>query len=342
MNVLITGGLGFIGLNLVKHAIENENSWNLCVVDSDELRYELLSTIGHGNERRVHPECFTSCDKNFRLIYVPMHLDGGLKGKVESLFEWADAVVHLAALIDVEESLWHPMRYTMANCVVTSALIESCMKHFGTRSTFVHASSFAVYGNPVRVPVRMGDEAPIDPYGATKLYGDNLCAAYRVAESNNPSFWSLRLSNVYGPFGRTGVIHTFLQSLLDDPKKSLGISGDGEQVRDFVYVGDVVKVIAGILNMKGCEPGKTVNICSGMEHSINSLVTKEIPKVVGFQPKYEHQYPGRSNEIARSCGLPFGTSSLGGLKKGTTPIGEGLEATWEWFKNHHSTPMSSE
>jgi UDP-glucose 4-epimerase len=144
---------------------------------------------------------------------------------------------------------------------------------------FVYASSSSIYGDAERLPT--GEEtvpSPVSPYGATKLLAENLCHVYFKSYSV-PSV-ILRYFTVYGPRQRPDMaFNIFIARILHG--EELEIFGDGEQSRDFTYVGDIVE---GTILAGGGEPGSTYNIGSGRSSSLNSVIST-IESIIGRKAK---------------------------------------------------------
>ncbi len=178
-----------------------------------------------------------------------------------------DYVIHLAAVVSVDEARQDPWRACEVNVKGTLNLLNASLKAEVNR--FVYASSCAVYGDPDELPIREDFPLkPINTYGATKAAGEALVRAYTA--EHGLSAVALRYFNVYGP-GMSGgpyagVVHKFITAALQG--KPLTIYGDGEQTRDFIYVEDVAEA-----NVKALESevSGVYNIGSGVSVTINEL-----------------------------------------------------------------------
>ncbi len=249
MNVLVTGGCGFIGSNLVRRLV-NEG-YNVSVVD--DLCIGNLATI----EDLVE-------SKKVRFINGDITLPKIAKEVTKNI----DAVFHLAALIDANESADKPIPYFFTNVLGTVSMLEACVKNGVSR--FVFASSAAVYGNSKDLPLKESSPTkPIKPYGETKLLAEEYVKKYGNLSKLKTT--TLRLFNVYGPnhsSSYSGVITRFIERV----SKGLDpiIYGDGEQTRDFVHIDDIIN--AFLLTLKRQSGiGETFNIASGNPMSIRQL-----------------------------------------------------------------------
>ena len=210
---------------------------------------------------------------------------------LEALFlrERPSVVYHLAAQVDVRQSMACPVQDTEVNVVGTVNILELAGQ-VGSRVVFA-SSGGAVYA-PGSIPARVGDPClPISPYGAAKLAAETYVTLY--AQMRDVPHMSLRLANVYGPRqdtrGEGGVIALYAGA--EQRHEQLIIYGDGLQTRDFVFVGDVAR--AFVLAGSSTEPG-IINIGTGIETPIKDLA--DLFPV----PRIEH-HAARAGEVLRSA-----------------------------------------
>jgi len=266
--IVVTGGSGFIGTHLCGHLIDGGHSVRVIDIAPPKM--------GTGAE--------------FVRASV---LDTLRLGK---MFEGAEGVVHLAALIDVATSVADPYSDFSVNAAGTINVLEAARRAGVKKVAF--ASSAAVYGEPVRLPV---DEehptAPLSPYGAAKLAAEKYVLLYNSLYGMENT--ALRLFNVYGegqnagsPY--SGVITKFVDAISEGRQPM--IFGDGEQTRDFVHVDDVCDAFVRSIEGQGCS--SPLNIASGVETSVRELL-ETMCGISGadFSPTY---MPERKGEIARS------------------------------------------
>ncbi len=303
MKILVTGGAGFIGSWTVEAVIKAGHE--AIVVDD-------LSTGDLGNLRGIA--------KN--IVFV--NADVRDRGAVEEVFRahGPDAVIHLAAVVSVDEVAEDPVRGFEVNVHGTLNLLEVARRH--SVNVFVYASSAAVYGDPLELPIT--EEHPTRPknvYGATKLAGEALVNAYRGSYGIRAVV--LRYFNVYGPRMRpgpyAGVIRKFIEAVLGN--KPITIFGDGEQTRDFIYVEDVARAnlaalesgAAGIYNIGTGIPTKIVDLA----YTIMEIAGKEVPII------YADTRPG---DIMHSyADISRAKDELGWYPK--TGLKDGLRKTFE-------------
>ncbi|WP_420383928.1 NAD-dependent epimerase/dehydratase family protein [Novosphingobium sp.] len=300
MIILVTGGCGFIGANLVP--LLEAAGHDVRVFDSEIVgkRAHLVNFAGE----------FLSGD-----IRDPAALDAALAG--------VDVVIHLAADTRVIDSIADPSTNFDVNVVGSFRLLEA-MRARGVRR-IVNASTGGAIIGEAEPPVheRMVPN-PIAPYGATKLAVEGLCSAW--AGSYGFAAMSLRFANVYGPrsYHKGSAVAQFMRQALQGAP--LQIYGDGEQTRDFVYVGDLCR---GILRAIESGQSGVVQLGSGVPLSINQLIAA-IGKVAAPLPLTVAYHPARAGEIARTwCDISQARARLGFAPD--TNLSAGLAATWAWF-----------
>ncbi|MEM0118879.1 MAG: SDR family NAD(P)-dependent oxidoreductase [Thermofilaceae archaeon] len=253
MKVLVTGGAGFIGSHLVRRLVQS------------------------GYEVVVFDNFSTGSSENLGELMGDIEvIEGDVRDReaVEAVAQQADGVVHLAALIDVAESLQKPFLYLDVNVRGTLNVLEAARR----AGVFVFASSAAVYGNPVRLPI---DEEhplqPLSPYGASKVAGEALVSAYAHIHGFRPVV--LRLFNVYGPKqskAYAGVVVEFIKRIQRGEPPV--IFGDGAQTRDLVFIDDVVEYFVRALALERVRG--VYNIGSGKPISVLELA-EIVARVLG-------------------------------------------------------------
>jgi len=179
-------------------------------------------------------------------------------------------VIHLAAKIDVNESIQNPIECNNVNVTGTVNLLQACVKK--NIQNIIAASSAAVYGNLTEIPLlEYNPTIPLSPYGASKLSTENYLQAF--ANSFDMNCISLRFFNIYGihqTIQYAGVITKFIQNIQNN--LPLIIFGDGKQSRDFISIHDVIRAIHNaILKIDG-KRGNVYNIGTGKPRSVNELV----------------------------------------------------------------------
>lgn len=298
---LVTGGCGFIGINLVQRLRQKLN--HIRVFDN-------LSTGKYEHIRDCGVE-FVQAD-----IRDSAALGRACKGM--------EAVVHLAAHTGVVASVQEPLMDFEVNALGTLQLLRCCRQE-GVRKCVVASTGGAVIGMQTPPVHEEMVPKPVSPYGAGKLAAEGYCHAFWGAY-NFPTV-VLRFSNVYGPysFGKASVVASFMKNIYAE--KPLTVFGDGNQTRDFLYVQDLVSaVISALLFEGGCE---VFQIASGRETSIRELIDllKHITAPRDVEVRYE---PFRKGEILKSYSSIAKAGRLLGFYPATN-LENGLSKTWEWF-----------
>ncbi|MBI5739902.1 MAG: NAD-dependent epimerase/dehydratase family protein [Nitrospirae bacterium] len=246
MKVLVTGGAGFIGSNIVDRLIDE--GCEVVIVDD----------LSSGSERNINKKA-----RFYRLDIQDRRL--------ESVFhdEKPEYVSHYAAQIDVRKSVADPVFDAKINVLGTLNILQNCLVHKVRKVVFA-SSGGAVYGEQEIFPApETHPLKPISPYGITKLVAEHYLYYFRTVLGLD--YTVLRYANVYGPrqdpHGEAGVVAIFIRKLLSGEQPV--INGDGEQTRDFVFVGDVVD--ANIAALRNNVSEGAFNIGTGIETSVNRL-----------------------------------------------------------------------
>lgn len=272
MKVLVTGGAGFIGSHTVDKLIAK--GAKVVVVDN-------LST---GKEENLNPAA-----EFVRLDVIAEQLS-----QVFARFN-PEYVIHLAGQVSVARSTEDPILDSMTNIVGAVNVLENC-RRFGVKK-IVYSSSAAVYGNPDEIVVsETTPTVPASFYGVSKLTPEFYFKVFY--NLYGLKYTVLRYANIYGPrqdaLGEGGVISIFATRILAG--QAPAIFGDGEQTRDFVYVGDIAEA-----NIKALTGGDlmTLNVGTGNRTSVNQLfdIMKGITGA-GFSPQYSEARPG---DVRHSC-----------------------------------------
>ncbi|MBF0233691.1 MAG: NAD-dependent epimerase/dehydratase family protein [Desulfamplus sp.] len=301
--ILITGGCGFIGINLIS-LLTKHNKYNIRVLDNE--------TPGKKESLR---------DSNVDFI------KGDIRDKeiVEHALKDTKSVIHLAADTRVMDSIENPSYNFDVNVNGTLTLL-SAMEKLGVKR-IINASTGGAIAGDIEPPVHESIiPCPASPYGASKLAVEGYLSAF--SGSYGFSTTSLRFSNIYGPHSRhkSSVIASFMKSILE--RKELVIYGDGKQTRDYVYVDDISHGIYLALknNIRG-----VFQLGSGIPTSLNTLIDK-IRKTVGDDFKFSVRYDDyRKGEVRHTWSDIAKANKL--LKyQPEMSLDKGLEMTWEWYK----------
>ena len=268
MKILVTGGAGFIGSHIVEYLVQRGDS--VTVVDN-------LNTGKIENLKSVFKKInFAQIDiRDFKVL--------------KNLMENIDGIFHQAAMASVQDSFRIPEKFHDVNVNGTENIFKIA-KEFGIK--VVYASSSSVYGDTSILPTTESDEKrPINPYAKTKLEKDKLAEQYA---KNGLKVIGLRYFNVFGPRQSkeyAGVIKLFLERIQQGLPPL--VNGDGLQIRDFVYVDDVIN--ANILSMESDIDFEFFNIGTGTTISILDLANIII-KFSGLKIKPIHR-PALSGDV---------------------------------------------
>ncbi|HVM14744.1 MAG TPA: NAD-dependent epimerase/dehydratase family protein [Egibacteraceae bacterium] len=310
--MLVTGGAGFIGSNLVDRLLEDGHE--VTVVDD-------LSTGKLANLQRARR------DPDLPLHFQRLDITStALERAVDKARP--EVVLHLAAQIDVRRSVADPVHDALVNVIGTVQLLEACRRH-DVRKFVLTTSGGCIYGEPVAADLPIGEHYPghpHSPYGASKRGVEEYLHTYEALYGLR--WTSLALANVFGPRqdpgGEAGVVSIFGGRMLAG--QPVTIYGDGEQTRDFVYVDDVVHAFT--LAMDGGD-GLRFNIGTGQPTSVNTLYA-ELADLAGYADAAEHA-PERSGELRHiALDSRLAATELGW--KPWTTLREGLGATLDWLR----------
>jgi UDP-glucose 4-epimerase len=282
--IIITGVAGFIG----SHTAEQLLAAGHRVIGVDNFRTGRRSNI---SDILSH--------KDFVLREIDVADDGTLSSLVAE-YKPA-AIIHLAALVSVQESIANPQLNYWLNVHATQLVAEAAREHRVPRVVF--ASSAAVYGCTDKLPLKeSGETHPISPYGAAKLASENLLLGH--AEAYGFAVQSLRYFNVYGPrqdptSPYSGVLSLFARGFREG--RAVTVYGDGQQTRDFIAVDDVARanVLAAIT--PGLASG-IANICTGQPVSLKKILAIFATRFPTAPPPI--YAPARLGDIVHSSGDP--------------------------------------
>ena len=306
MNILVTGGCGFIGSNFIRHILEKYPDYR--IINLDKLTYA-------GN-----PDNLKDIEKNPNYSFIRGDIcDTAI---VDELMERADQVVHFAAESHVDRSIEDSSAFVTTNVLGTFVLLDSALKHNIKR--FIHVSTDEVYGSTVEGSFNENSILmPSSPYSSSKAGSDLLARSYYI--THQLPVIITRCTNNFGPYQYPEkLIPLFITNLLED--KKVPVYGTGQNVRDWIYVMDHCKGIDFILH-HGTD-GETYNIGGGNELS-NIDITKRILNILGKDEsriEYVEDRPGHDFRYSLDC------SKLKGLGWGPEyNFNDAIEHTVDWY-----------
>ncbi|WP_303148052.1 NAD-dependent epimerase/dehydratase family protein [uncultured Megasphaera sp.] len=305
MEILITGGAGFIGSHILAQ-LQGRRDMDVVVFDN----------LSSGSKEHV--------PAGMELV------EGDVcdEAAVDALFadHHFDAVIHLAAQTMVPTSVEQPVLDCRINLEGVLHVLEACRIH-GTRH-ILFSSSAAVYGDNLHISLKETERlVPTSPYGITKMTTEHYLRVYHELYGMDATVF--RFANVYGERqgekGEGGVVSIFCKLL--SQRQGITVFGDGNQTRDFVYAGDIAQAIIRALPLKGYH---TMNVSTGQETSINDLICS-FEKAVGYTVPVQYTAP-RTGDILRSV------LSNETLKRdlGFVPamnLEEGIRRTYDWYRS---------
>ncbi|HEY6867793.1 MAG TPA: NAD-dependent epimerase/dehydratase family protein [Candidatus Eisenbacteria bacterium] len=304
MRILVTGGAGFIGSNVVDRFVALGHD------------VSVLDNLSTGQREFVNPRA--------RLYEVDLTDHDAVERCVS---DWKPAVVdHHAAQIDVRHSVSDPVFDARTNILGGIELLQSCRRH-GVRKLIYSSTGGALYGEGRTLPAP--EEHPVNPespYGASKHTFEHYLFIWKLLHGLD--YTVLRYANIYGPrqnpHGEAGVNAIFIGLMLHGKRPR--IFGDGEAVRDYVYVEDVVEANVLALDRGG---GEMVNIGTGVGTSVNQIF-RELKGILNFdqEPIYEPARPGEVQRIFLDASRA--KQVLGWAPK--TTFRAGLEKTIAWSR----------
>ncbi len=305
MRILVTGGAGFIGSNTVD-----------ALVATGRHEVAVLDDLSAGKREQVNPAA--------RFYEVDLRDAARVTEVVER--EKPEVIFHLAAQMDVRRSVASPAFDAEVNLVGFLNLMEAGRRN-GLKRVIFSSTGGAIYGEQERFPCDEDHPCrPVSPYGVAKFATERYLFFYQV--QYGISYLALRYANVYGPrqdpHGEAGVVAIFCGRLLAGEKAT--IFGNGEQTRDYVFVGDVVRANLAAVD-RNCRGA--INIGTGVETSVNRLYA-ELADVAGVSepPTYAPARPGeqqRSVILAERARRELGWNPQVSLR-------DGLAQTLRFFR----------
>lgn len=315
MKVLVTGGAGFIGSNLVSALMNDDRITAVKVLDNLETgRFANISAFKN--------------DSKFEFIEGDIRNYAICVGAAEGI----DIISHQAALGSVPRSIKDPITTHEVNATGTLNIFNAARENKIKR--IVYAASSSTYGDHTGLPkVENKIGSPISPYGVTKLVNELYAKVF--AELYNMEFVGLRYFNVYGPHQNpagpyAAVIPLFIKALLED--KSPLINGAGDSSRDFTFVEDVVQAnLLAMFTTNKASLNQVYNVAKGEQTTLKELFDT-LKEISGKNIEPIHG-PERNGDIKHSLADISKARKLLGYDPATSPI-EGLRKTFDWYKKN--------
>lgn len=316
MKILVTGGAGFIGSNLIKKLLEV----GYRVICLDDLNNYYSPKI---KQRNIAP--FLK-HKNFKFHKADI-CDYKKLAKIFAK-EKVDKICHLAARVGVRASIQNPHLYERVNIGGTLNLLDLAVKY--KIKNFVFASSSSVYGNSQKIPFSENDNVtnPISPYAATKKACELFAATYHNLYGLNCT--GLRFFTVYGPGGRPDMApFLFLDAIFRG--KQIKKFGDGTSARDYTYIDDIVEGI--VMALEKNFPFEIINLGNNKPIELNYFI-KLVERLVGKSAKIK-QMPEQPGDVKITyADITKAKKLLGWEPK--TKIEEGMEKFTKWYLKNYN------
>lgn len=302
MKILVTGGAGFIGSHVAKLLLDQNHE------------VTILDNLSNSKEGDI--------DKRATFHRVDINDQESL----EKILPSHDAVIHMASLIEVGESVKNPVEFTQNNIVGTVKLLEAMRKTNVKKMIF--SSSACVYGTPQKTPITETD--PLgkqeNPYGLTKVSMEQFCMLYQKLFGFDVTI--LRYFNPYGPgenhIPETHAIPNLIKAALE--KRPIPLYWKGEQIRDFIYIEDLA--LAHILPLS--QSGLHIYNVGTQTGSKIIDVVKKIFEILGYEVSIEDKGERKGDVQELVASYEKIKNELGWEPK--TSIDEGLKKTIEFFK----------
>lgn len=313
MNILVTGGAGFIGSHVCEALLQRGHAvWGV-----DDLNDFYAPSLKQANLRALQ-----ALGRDFEFVQGDITDEETLEEVLGSAR--FDQVIHLAARAGVRPSLQAPALYVRVNVEGTALLLEAARRH-GVRKVIM-ASSSSVYGVNARVPFSESDPifTPISPYAASKLACEALGHVYHHVYGMDVVM--LRFFTVYGPRQRPDLaIHKFARLMVEG--RPIPVYGDGTTARDYTYITDTV---AGVLACTEREFGyEIINLGESQTVTLNRLI-EVLEKELGVKAVIDRQPPQAGDVPITYANIEKAQRLLGYMPR--VKIEEGIHRFVEWFR----------
>jgi len=312
LNILVTGGAGFIGSTLCEKLI-TLNHKIICIDNFNNFYNPLIKKNNIAN--------LIEC-KDFILYEADICNRDSLKKIFKE--NKVDLVIHLAAMAGVRPSIENPLLYERVNIEGTINILD-CLRENNIKK-MIFASSSSVYGGNKKIPFSEEDKVdnPISPYAATKKAGELICYTYH--HLYDISIYCLRFFTVYGPRQRPEMaIHKFTKQIFD--KDEISMFGDGRTSRDYTYIDDIITGITNcIQSLKGYE---IINLGNSHPTSLANLI-KLLESTSGKQAVVRKESMKPGDVFTTFADISKASKLLNYAPE--TPINEGINKFISWYK----------
>ena len=315
MNILVTGGAGFIGSHIVARLLKDPQGHQVTVLDEFNDYYD--PQIKRGNVA-----AWNAGDR-VKVVETDLRDRTGIEGVfAEGGF---DAVIHLAARAGVRPSIEDPSLYVDVNVTGTQNVLEAARKAGVKKMVF--ASSSSVYGVNKKVPFAEEDriERTISPYAATKVSGEHLCSNY--AEHFGVDCVCLRFFTVYGPGQRPDLAISKFVKMLENGEP-ITRYGDGSTARDYTYIDDIVDGVIAALEYDKT-PFEIINLGGSHTTTLTEMIGL-VEEATGKTAVID-QHPDQAGDVPRTSADVTKAKALLGYEP-KVALGEGIKRYVEWYR----------
>ena len=318
--ILVTGSAGFIGYHL--SSLLCQQNYQVVGIDSLNNYYDVNLKLNRINELR-HQPLFS-----FRTINI---CD---KTELDALFaaEKFDVVINLAAQAGVRNSIEKPYAYIDSNLIGFINILEAC-RNFPVKH-LIFASSSSIYGNSDQIPFseEHKTDAPVSLYAATKKANELMAHSY--AHLYQIPTTGLRFFTVYGPWGRPDMAYfSFTKSIMEG--KPINIYNNGNQMRDFTYIDDIVNAISALISKspEASVPFNVFNIGNHRPVKLLDFITTLV-SIIGVEVR-KNYLPRQSGDVDATYADISRLNAMVGFSP-KTDIREGLTKFVVWYRNYYS------
>lgn len=321
-HVIVTGGAGFVGSNLISKLFQQFPGIKITCIDNFDDFYS--ADLKQYNIRDFKP------NPDFHFLYMDIAA-ASAQELYEAIEEPADIIVHIAAKAGVRPSIENPLAYQQTNVIGLQHLLDFARAK--EIKQFVFASSSSVYGINEHLPWKEDEQLmPISPYAMTKLAGEMMGHVY--SRLFGLRFIALRFFTVYGPSQRPDLaIHKFTKAILKG--EPITMYGDGSTSRDYTYVDDTVQGIIAAMQYDKSN-FEIINLGNNYSIPLKDLI-QSIEEVTGSKAIIE-QLPEQPGDVPRTFADITKAKQLLGYNP-QTQLNDGLQKFYAWFRENEELLM---
>ncbi len=322
MHIVVTGGAGFIGSNLIRTLYQNDPGVSITCIDNFDPFYSADLMQFNIRDFKTNP--------GFHFLYNDIALTSS-EELCELIPEEVDVIVNMAAKAGVRPSIHNPLAYLQNNIIGLQHMLDFAKEK--KIQQFVFASSSSVYGENDHYPWKENEQLlPVSPYAMSKLSGEMLGHVY--SKLFGIRFIALRFFTVYGPSQRPDLaIHKFTKAMLKN--EPITMYGDGSSSRDYTYVDDTVNGIIAAMHYHGSD-FEIINLGNNYAISLSELINT-LEEITGRKAVIE-QYPDQPGDVSKTFADITKAKELLGYHP-QTKLKDGLKKFYDWFLENEELLM---